>query len=249
MDKNVQTKLIIVIILAIFILLGLLYMFIDSKISDNPKPTPTMEPTIEPTIIPTEEPEPTPTIEVIVDIDSDNSINKLANKEKLISDTYVPELVQVEGTDKKLRPEAADAYLEMVEAAKNENINIILISGYRSYSEQRSLWYTYEEKYGRKYANRMDATPGASEHQLGLAVDLGGADGKCKLYECFENTSTGKWLFENAYKYGYILRYPKGKESVTGIMYSPWHYRYIGKEEAQKVFDSNLTLEEFYQDK
>ena len=156
MDKNVQTKLIIVIILAIFILLGLLYMFIDSKISDNPKPTPTMEPTIEPTIIPTEEPEPTPTIEVIVDIDSDNSINKLANKEKLISDTYVPELVQVEGTDKKLRPEAADAYLEMVEAAKNENINIILISGYRSYSEQRSLWYTYEEKYGRKYANRMD---------------------------------------------------------------------------------------------
>ena len=155
-------------------------------------------------------------------------------------------MVKVEGTNFELRPEAATAIIEMFNAAKNDGVTLNIVSAYRSYKEQKSLWYTYEEKYGRKYANRMDATPGASEHQLGLAVDLSSVGEKCKLYECFENTKGGKWLFENAHKYGFILRYPSGKESVTGVMYSPWHYRYVGKDEALKLFENKGTMEEFY---
>lgn len=242
MDDSIKKKLIVVGVLSLLIMMGVLYLLLGNPKKEVIEPAPSIEPTIEPTIAPTPEPTPTP---VVIDIDSDASINKVVNKERLVLDTYVPELTEVEG-GKQLRPEAAQAYNEMVEAAKAEGVNFVVISAYRSYKEQRSLWFTYEEKYGRKYANRMDATPGASEHQLGLALDLGSSDGKCKLYECFKNTATGKWLYDNAYKYGFILRYPEGKESITGVMYTPWHYRYIGKDEAKKVFDSGQTLEEFY---
>jgi D-alanyl-D-alanine carboxypeptidase len=251
MNDGIRKKLKVIALLTVLIIVCVGYLFLECvtrscKKEVEPMPTPIVTPVVEPTIEPTPEitQEPTQT-PVAVDIDSDDSINKIVNKERKIPDTYVPELVNI---DKKnmLRPEAAEAYEEMVEAAKADGINIVAVSGYRSYKYQRSLWFTYEEKYGRKYANRMDATPGASEHQLGLAVDLVGADGKCKLYNCFKNTSTSKWLVENSYKYGFILRYPDGKESVTGIMYSPWHYRYIGKEEALKVYESGLTLEEYY---
>ncbi len=242
MDDSIKKKLIVVGVLSLLIMMGVLYLLLGNPKKEVIEPAPSIEPTIEPTIAPTPEPTPTP---VVIDIDSDASINKVVNKERLVLDTYVPELTEVEG-GKQLRPEAAQAYNEMVEAAKAEGVNLVVISAYRSYKEQRSLWFTYEEKYGRKYANRMDATPGASEHQLGLALDLGSSDGKCKLYECFKNTATGKWLYDNAYKYGFILRYPEGKESITGVMYTPWHYRYIGKDEAKKVFDSGQTLEEFY---
>ena len=242
MDDSIKKKLIVVGVLSLLIMMGVLYLLLGNPKKEVIEPAPSIEPTIEPTIAPTPEPTPTP---VVIDIDSDASINKVVNKERLVLDTYVPELTEVEG-GKQLRPEAAQAYNEMVEAAKAEGVNFVVISAYRSYKEQRSLWFTYEEKYGRKYANRMDATPGASEHQLGLALDLGSSDGKCKLYECFKNTAPGKWLYDNAYKYGFILRYPEGKESITGVMYTPWHYRYIGKDEAKKVFDSGQTLEEFY---
>lgn len=249
MNNEIKKKLIVIIILTLLILFGILYLFFANftkKVEPTPTITPVVEITPEPTLEPTPEPTPEPTLEpVVIDIDSDDSINKIVNKDKLVSKDYVPVLESVDG-DKMLRPEAVVAYNEMVEAAKADGINIVIISAYRSYSEQRSLWFTYEQKYGRKYASRMDATPGASEHQLGLAVDLGGSDGKCKLYNCFKSTSTGKWLAENAYKYGFILRYPDGKESVTKVMYSPWHYRYIGKEEALKVFETGLTLEEYY---
>ena len=241
-------KVIAIVVLGILICAGLIFLYFnrpfkkETIIVETPMPTPTPS-------LPTPEPSAEPIVEEVkIDITSDSSINRLVNKNNMVSESYVPELVSLNVSNddnQQLRPEAAAQLEEMFNAAKEVGINLNVVSGYRSYKQQKSLWYTYEEKYGRKVANRMDATPGASEHQLGLAVDLSANDG-CKLKQCFGSGKAGKWLSENSYKYGFIMRYPKGKESITGVMYNPWHYRFIGIEEAKKVFESNLTLEEFY---
>lgn len=246
MKPNVKKKLIFIGVLLILILLAILYLLIFTKNTNEKKEIePTVEPTIEPTIQPTVEPTPEP---VVIDTTSETSINKIVNRENRLSDTYVPsDLVEVSVQNsgkQQLREEANTAITEMFEVAKNEGIDLNVASAYRSFKEQKSLWYTYEEKYGTKYANRLDAIAGASEHQLGLAVDITSGS-KCRLKQCFDSTKAGKWLMENSYKYGYIMRYPD-KEDITGVIYSPWHYRYIGKDEALKVYESKLTLEEYY---
>jgi hypothetical protein len=102
-------------------------------------------------------------------------------------------------------------------------------------------------KDGIEDASRYSARPGQSEHQTGLALDLASQSGKCTLSTCFKDTDEGKWLNENAWKYGFILRYPEGKEEITGYMFEPWHFRYVGKKEAKKIQDSGLTIEEYYE--
>lgn len=133
----------------------------------------------------------------------------------------------------------------MIAAAKNDGLYLTPFSTFRSYSRQAELFTNYSLKYGKGEAEKFSAPPGHSEHQTGLAFDFGGAEKTHWLKESFGKTKEGKWLNENAHKYGFILRYPKGKENITGYQYEPWHYRYIGSKNAAKLKSSGKTLEEY----
>jgi D-alanyl-D-alanine carboxypeptidase len=185
-----------------------------------------------------------------LDLDSDDSIYRIISSAYPVEQSYVPQnLVEPDvnmNHTQQVREELAEPLKQLFAAAEKAGISLKLVSGYRSYQLQVSLMNTYTERYGAEFARRIDDHPGASEHQLGLAVDLGDESGKCELSECFVQTSASQWLEDHAYEYGFIERYPEGKESVTGIMYSPWHYRYVGTEQAEKIHASGLSMEEYY---
>lgn len=141
----------------------------------------------------------------------------------------------------KLTDEALNAYEQMRKAASEDDITLWIASGYRSYETQKNLYNDYVKEDGKEKADTYSARPGYSEHQTGLAMDLNIVDSS------FEGTPEAKWIEKNCYKYGFIIRYPKGKENITGYKYEPWHIRYLGKENAKKVYDSGLTLEEYLQ--
>lgn len=134
---------------------------------------------------------------------------------------------------------AQAALNRMFSAAKSQGISLWIVSGFRSYSLQSQLYSNYAAQDGKAAADRYSARPGHSEHQTGLAFDLN------SLSQSFENTPEGQWLAKNCYKYGFIIRFPKGKESKTGYMYEPWHVRYLGVDTATKVYNSGLCLEEY----
>ena len=148
--------------------------------------------------------------------------------------------------NKDIDPEASAAVKKMMEAAKVEGHSLQAFSGFRSYEYQTSLYERYVNKDGKEAADRYSARPGYSEHQSGLAFDIGEV-GREDLWltEAFGETEAGKWLMNHAHEYGFILRYPKGKEHVTGFMYESWHYRFVGNEHAAKIFEQNVTLEEY----
>lgn len=131
--------------------------------------------------------------------------------------------------------------LQLQQAAADNGFSIPLLSGYRSYDYQSDLYNQYVARDGVEAADRYSARPGYSEHQTGLAFDIGSIDNN------YGYTPAGQWLAQNAHTYGFIIRYPEGKESITGYMYEPWHVRYLGKDVAQQVYASGLTLEEFLQ--
>ena len=135
--------------------------------------------------------------------------------------------------------EAKKAFEEMREDASKDKITLWIQSGYRSYKTQDSLFNNYVKQSGKEKAETFSARPGHSEHQTGLAMDLNIVDSS------FEGTKEAIWIEKNCYKYGFIVRYPKGKESITGYKYEPWHIRYLGKDIAKKVYSSGLTLEEY----
>ncbi len=135
--------------------------------------------------------------------------------------------------------EANNALKTMFAAASNDGINLFVASGFRSYSYQKGLYEKYVARDGQAAADRYSARPGHSEHQTGLAFDLN------QVSSAFEGTPEAIWLEKNCYKYGFIIRYPKGKESVTGYNYEPWHIRYLGVQNATAVYNSGLTLEEY----
>ncbi len=141
--------------------------------------------------------------------------------------------------------EAMKAFKEMKAAAKKDGIIINIRSGYRSYNTQVQLYNNYVKKDGKAEADRYSARPGFSEHQTGLVLDITTGSTSRPIGTWFDNTPQAKWLYENAYKYGFILRYPEGKEDITGYMYESWHYRYIGKKDSQHFNMNNLTLEEY----
>jgi zinc D-Ala-D-Ala carboxypeptidase len=122
-----------------------------------------------------------------------------------------------------------------------------IVSAYRSYSSQVRVYGGYAAREGRGGADRHSARPGYSEHQTGLAFDIGAGDGSCSLGSCFGRTSQGRWLAANAWRYGFVLRYPKGDERVTGYVYEPWHYRYVGVDVATAMHRGRIaTLERYY---
>lgn len=136
--------------------------------------------------------------------------------------------------------ETQTAFEEMKAAAKQDGISLWIVSGFRSYTRQQTLYTNYCNASGKAQADRFSARPGHSEHQTGLALDLNNASSS------FAGTKEAKWIEENCYKYGFIVRYGKDKEQYTGFKYEPWHVRYLGKDLAKKVYDSGKCLEEYY---
>lgn len=147
----------------------------------------------------------------------------------------------------KLRKEAADALEEMFSKAERNGIMLYAVSGYRSFDRQETLFISEVEKIGEELAVKAVATPGNSEHQTGLAMDISSRSVGLGLTEQFGETPEGKWLKKNAHHFGFILRYPKGKEQLTGYMYEPWHYRYVGQEVATEIYQNGWTLEEYFE--
>lgn len=160
----------------------------------------------------------------------------IVNKKYSIPSDFGSELIinDDEGTG-LIRDEAYDALLAMREASGYE---MPIVSGFRSYNTQKAIYERNYSQYGDD-ANTFSAKPGESEHQTGFAIDIS------SLEESYGETEEGKWLNDNCYKFGFIIRYPKGKEPITGYVYEPWHVRYLGESTARLVFDSKLTLEEF----
>ena len=172
----------------------------------------------------------------------------LVNKYYSLPEKYAPsDLVDVSNQygygENKVRKEVFEAFKNMFNAAKKEDITLIINSAYRDYEYQKKLYDDYKSSKGEEYADSYAARPDFSEHQSGLSLDIitYGTSGKD-----FENTDAFKWLDKNAYKYGFILRYPKDKEDITGYSYESWHYRYLGKDLAKKVKDSKLSYDEYY---
>ena len=177
----------------------------------------------------------------------------LVNKYYLLDKTYIPnDLVYIsqkyawgEKNSKQIRKIAYDAFVEMWNDAKNnQDFQFMINSSYRSYNDQNDTYNLFKNKKGITYADKIAARPGASEHQTGLAIDIFSIKNSTK--KDFENSPEANWLCNNAYKYGFILRYPKGKENITGYSYEPWHYRYIGKKAASYCFKNDLTFDEYY---
>lgn len=142
-------------------------------------------------------------------------------------------------------PESQQALQKMFNQAHKEGLNLYKISGFRDYQTQVQLFNQYVARDGKKAADKYSARPGHSEHQTGLTYDVGAVGSNKNLYESFGNTKEGKWIAKNAHKFGFIVRYPKGKEKITGYQYEPWHLRYLGKDTATKVYNSGQSLEEY----
>ena len=178
--------------------------------------------------------------------DLDKDILVLCNKYNKLPSNYVPKLTNIgsnySSNGGKLHPVAYEYFKEMVDGAKLDGIKLYNVSAYRSYNTQKYLYNRYVDRDGVSKADTYSARPGHSEHQTGLATDINTASSS----KHFENTKEYAWLISNSYKYGFILRYPKGKEYITGYKYEPWHYRYVGKEVATYIYQNDITYEEYY---
>ncbi|MCR5481848.1 MAG: M15 family metallopeptidase [Clostridia bacterium] len=144
-----------------------------------------------------------------------------------------------------MRSEAAQAFNSMIEAAAADGYKIVMTTAYRSYDFQSILYTNYVKKYGQSEADTFSAKPGTSEHQGGLAADISASSVNYQLLQEFGETDEGRWIAENAHKFGFILRYPEGKTDVTGYIYEPWHVRYVGKTAASEIKRLGCTLEEY----
>ncbi len=179
----------------------------------------------------------------------------LVNKQHPIPDDYEVPLGTIKGS-LKCDERVLEDLFALMQAAKDDGIDLNIASPYRDYNQQKYLFKKKMDKYLDRGLSYMDAyrvastivtAPNASEHQLGLAFDFN-CDSHTSLNAAFAKTETGKWLKENCAEYGFILRYPEGKEYITGIIYEPWHFRYVGKEAAQFITEQEITLEEFWED-
>ncbi len=176
---------------------------------------------------------------------SEISLLRLVNKNNPLPREFVPQTAKMDGryVGRVIYPHLK----EMLDDARKEGVNMFIRSGYRSYASQEAVLNDYIKQYqnqgysyekARQLALRWAALPGCSEHQSGLAVDINATGGT-------RSSTAYAWLAENAYRYGFILRYPADKEGVTGTSYEPWHYRYVGIGEAEKIKNSGLCLEEY----
>jgi zinc D-Ala-D-Ala carboxypeptidase len=186
-----------------------------------------------------------------------SSYDMVVNKSRNIPSSYIPDdLVPLDDIPKslqnpevnQLRKVAYDALKELFASAKEEqSFDLYARSGYRSYNTQVSLYSSYVSNHGQEAADKFSARPGQSEHQTGLAMDITCSAMNYQLDTTFGDKEEGKWIAENAHKFGFIVRYPKGKEEITGYQYEPWHLRYVGPSLAEEIYKSQLTLEEYFE--
>ncbi len=179
-------------------------------------------------------------------IENPDDLLVLVNKNHKLYEDFIPNNLEMINLNyavgkKFLRSDAKASFEKLCEDAKKIGYDIKAESTYRDYDYQEKLYSNYVKEYGKDYADKCSARPGHSEHQTGLAVDVRGS---VSDYNDFEKTKEFIWMRDNAYQYGFILRYPKNKEHITGFKYEPWHYRYIG-EYAKDVYQKKLTLEEY----
>jgi len=179
--------------------------------------------------------------------DTSKDILMLVNKYNYLDEDYVPELVNVSSSyayaDNKVRPEVLEAFINMANAAKDEDIVLVINSSYRSYDDQMAVWTSRKNLSGIQKADQYAARAGFSEHQSGLAIDIAQFN---STESDFENTPAFTWLSNHAHEYGFILRYPLEGEEYTGYSYESWHYRYVGVDVATKVKEENITYDEYY---
>lgn len=190
-------------------------------------------------------------------IQNTDDISILVKKGFYLPDSYEPKdlvtpnmPVEASCDNPQLRKEAADALVEMYNAAKKEGYHLVINSAYRSYAKQKQTYDEYFKKYDPVTAATLVALPGASEHQTGLSVDLTCQAVIDDKLNGIANSKFGykpdyKWCVANSYKYGYILRFEEDKADITGIANEPWHFRYVGKEAAKEIFNNGWTLEEY----
>ena len=180
----------------------------------------------------------------------------LINKQHPVPEDYAFTLGKIKTIKGEMQCDEriVEELLAMMQAARNEGVNLAICSPYRDLNRQEVLFNRKIEAYMEKGMSYMDAyslssqavtVPGASEHQIGLAIDIV-SDTYLSLDEGFAETDAGKWLKEHCSEYGFILRYPKGKEYITSIEFEPWHFRYVGKEAAKIIMEEELCLEEFW---
>lgn len=235
----------------------------ESVIPDE-EPTDSEDPAAEPSQSP-ETPaappieQPTTPVKSVLTIEEANAQGMLllVNKQNPISSDYKPnDLSPVKyyaenrtAASRYLRTEAADQFHKLVEAAREQGYTLVMTTAYRSYGFQQILWNNYVAAEGEAAAARYSAKPGESEHQTGLAVDVTSPSVEYQLTGSFGETPEGAWLAENAPRFGFIIRYPQGKEHITGYLYEPWHLRYVGEAVATEISSNGLTLEEYLERK
>ena len=180
-----------------------------------------------------EEPEIPEELEPIVEEDPiprDEWYMILVNRENPLPEGYTFTVKAIDEYGHSLDERIYNDFAEMISAGTDEGLDFVFYTGYRTLERQKELFEN----------GKTDAAPGTSEHNTGLAIDIG------TPYEgAYEDSAEAKWLAENAYKYGFILRYPEGKDDITGFEHEPWHFRYVGKEQAKLIFESGLCLEEY----
>lgn len=190
--------------------------------------------------------------EEVVKVDRDDPFLLFVNKENSLPDDFITEnLASIDGSLSSnqgisVNEVVLEKYLEMRADALEEDVHIVICSAYRSYNTQSIIYNQFLSTRGEEWTNAHSAYPGTSEHQTGLAMDITSAEMGYGLDKSFEDTKEGVWLRENCAKYGFIIRYPEGKEDITGYTYEPWHIRYIGEEYAKIIMDEGITLEEFF---
>ena len=177
-----------------------------------------------------------------------DNILTLVNKNNKLPTVYIPDdLIEIPNNmaynGKKVRKEVLKNFENLFNDAKKLGYKIVVVSAYRDYDYQKKLFNGYVEEKGLKYALKCSAKPGHSEHQTGLAIDVMGSNND---YNLFADSKEFEWMKNNAHKYGFILRYPKEKQKITGFKYEPWHYRYVGIEISNYIYENNLTLEEYF---
>ena len=172
----------------------------------------------------------------------------LVNKYYYLESDFDPKLASIADEyafydDMYLNSVAYSHFVDLQNDARKLGYQIYALSAYRSYEDQLSIYNRYKSENGQAYADTWSARPGYSEHQTGLVIDVVSTSNSLGA---FENTNEYIWMKDNSYKYGFILRYPKGKEDITGYSNEPWHYRYVGEEVAQYIFENDLCLEEYW---
>lgn len=245
-----------ILLVLLILALGTIVFFRQfSQVYSEPEPSPSPSPVVVATPIPTPIPTPTPTPEPYADkpdIDISSWEYTLVNKDNLLSADFSPELTAVEN-GQNFDSRAVAALNDFVAAAKAEGLSVYITSSFRNYDTQEYLFNKKVNEYISSQGSReaaiekaktIVAYPGSSEHQLGLACDI--VD---KYYqymnETLETTALSQWMASHSVEYGFILRYPKEKTDITGVMFEPWHYRYVGKEAAAYMKENDLTFEEF----